>query len=407
MTSATLFLQPTSGASSGPNYINASAAGVSFLNYSLPVNGSLSTAEASTLVQGGGAAVIAEAYSTFSNDPNFIELFGASEASGVGSEDNYSGSSNSDTKVVATFNVNDGQTLSFDFASGINLNAKEIENPNAEYSRGRAKTAFLVLDTSQAKAKVLGYYGINGRLISSEQLGVVKEGARKGARHALSNVALNVQRNVGGDDGVDAIAANVSGTYSQTFKPKVSEVTLVQVTESATKFAGDSLVGNLGGGGGGVTYGTLKKDDLAGSSGNDSLYSSLGNDTLHGWGGDDILEGGLGNDKLYGDAGNDKLHGGDGDDVMHGGPGSDSLAGGAGADYFNFEQLGAGEVDTLLDFQVGVDKLQRLGGGNRQNFSQNLIDTASGAQFTANTGGQVLFNGLSVAALGNVDALFG
>ncbi len=408
MTSTTLFLQPTSASSYAPNYVNATAAGVSFVNYSLPVNGALTSAEANSLTQGGVSAAIAEASSTFSSDPNFKELFGASDALGVGIEGSYSGESNSNSRVVAAFNVSDGQTLSFDFSSRIDISAKEIENQNVEYSRGKAKTAFLVLDTSQEKGKVLGYYGVNGRLVSSEQVGAVKEGARKGIRHNLSNLSLNVEKNIDGNDGVDSISAAISGNYSQAFKSKISEVTIVQVTESDTKFLGDTLIGNLGAGVGySVGYGTIKRDALTGGDGNDSFYGSLGNDTLRGKRGDDILEGGPGKDKLHGDAGNDKLHGGEDDDWIEGGSGSDLLAGGAGADYFSFDQLRAGDIDTLLDFEVGVDKLQKLGSVSPQTFLRNTIDTATGAQFTHSSGAQVLFNGLSVAALSSASSLFG
>ena len=402
--SLTRFLEPEPTIQYTPNYAKATAANISFLNYSLPTVGSLTTAEASTLVQGGVAAAIAQASSKFTSDPNFIELFDTSEATNIAnSEDSYTGNSRSHTSVAAAFDVTGGQALSFDFATQLSIEAKEIEDPKAEYSYGLAKTAFLVLDTSRPTAKVLGYYGIRGRLKSSEKLGIFRGQVRKNARKNLSNVSFSVDRNVDGNDGVDFITADVSGRYSKTFAPNVTEVTLVQVTQSATALAGDPLIGNLGPN---VIEGTVKKDFLIGSRANDSFYGSLGNDQINGKRGDDILEGGPGRDHLHGNAGNDRIHGGAGQDTINGGRGNDILAGGSGMDSFSFRQLRAKEVNTILDFEVGIDKIIRLGSTEQASFFDRIVDTDAGARFTATTGGQILFKGVSVERLKNAESIF-
>jgi Ca2+-binding RTX toxin-like protein len=65
--------------------------------------------------------------------------------------------------------------------------------------------------------------------------------------------------------------------------------------------------------------------------------------------GDNILIGGGGNDTLYGLGGNDTLNGGDG---------SDLLIGGAGADDHVFRNvLGAGNIDLVLGFVAGSDRI--------------------------------------------------
>lgn len=394
----TRFLEPVSVTHTTPNYANVIAANVSFLDYSLPVAGSLTTAEARTLVRDGVSAAIANASSTFTSDPDFIELFQVSEAQGIGSDDSYISRSRSNTSVAASFDVSGGQALSFDFATGIDIESKEIEDPRTEYSRGHAKTGFLVLDTSGASAEVLGYYGMRGRLESSEKRGIFRGQVRRQARRNLFNLSLSLSRNIDGDDGVDFLVADVSGHYSKTFALDVTEVTLVQVTKSVTVVAGDDLIGNLGDN---VIYGTLKKDVLTGSNYGDSIYGSLGNDNIKGKRGDDILEGGAGNDRLYGNAGDDRIHGGNGNDIIRGGRGNDTLAGGDGTDYFFLGRLQAGEIDTILDFEVGTDKLYRLGSSDRTTFFDQIVQTDVGAQYTASTGGQVLLEGVSVDRLRN------
>ena len=126
---------------------------------------------------------------------------------------------------------------------------------------------------------------------------------------------------------------------------------------------GDDLL--EGGAGNDVLYGDAGNDVLYGGEGNDTLYGGEGNDTLYGGEGDDVLHGGAGNDTLYGGAGNDALYGGggldtliggEGDDLLVGGEGDDVLSGGAGSDTFVWN---AGEtgIDTITDFEIGVDRL--------------------------------------------------
>ncbi len=75
------------------------------------------------------------------------------------------------------------------------------------------------------------------------------------------------------------------------------------------------------------------------------------NDTINGMGGNDVL---------LGLSGDDLLRGGDGDDLLDGGIGNDTLVGGAGHDTFVLG-LRPG-VDTIADFEVGLDNLQLTGG---------------------------------------------
>ena len=57
-----------------------------------------------------------------------------------------------------------------------------------------------------------------------------------------------------------------------------------------------------------------------------------------------------------GEAGADRLSGGTGSDLLDGGAADDILIGGAGEDAFRFStELGAGNVDVILDFEAGAD----------------------------------------------------
>ena len=60
---------------------------------------------------------------------------------------------------------------------------------------------------------------------------------------------------------------------------------------------------------------------------------------------------------LDGGSGGDVLIGGKGKDFLDGDDGFDRLIGGAGADQFAFRSELVNNVDTIVDFQVGVDKI--------------------------------------------------
>ncbi|MEM9154810.1 MAG: hypothetical protein AAGB13_07185 [Cyanobacteria bacterium P01_F01_bin.33] len=132
-----------------------------------------------------------------------------------------------------------------------------------------------------------------------------------------------------------------------------------------------------GGSGKDTLNGGIGDDLLSGDGGNDSLRGESGADTLLGGNGDDTLDGGEGNDilmgasiedllqgvsghnELIGGEGIDTLLGGFGDDVLWGGPSNDDLTGNWGSDTF---VLAAEEgIDTITDFQDGVDRLRLSG----------------------------------------------
>ncbi len=101
-------------------------------------------------------------------------------------------------------------------------------------------------------------------------------------------------------------------------------------------------------------------ESVTSGSGNDRLLGNGAANMLSAGAGNDLLQGRGGNDRLFGGDGNDTLHGGVGNDVLAGGKGNDRLIGGAGADRFVFA-FAAGDFDTVVDFQPGVDRLQFSG----------------------------------------------
>lgn len=94
---------------------------------------------------------------------------------------------------------------------------------------------------------------------------------------------------------------------------------------------------------------------LFGGAGRDKIFSGAGTDYAVGGAGNDRIETGAGNDRLFGDGGDDELFGGTGNDRLSDGAGSDRLAGGDNNDTFIFAN--DGEIDYILDFEDGKDKI--------------------------------------------------
>lgn len=101
----------------------------------------------------------------------------------------------------------------------------------------------------------------------------------------------------------------------------------------------------------------------------DELFGFAGFDTIYGGNGNDLIQGGMNGDRIFGQIGNDDLRGGNGldyieggtgNDVIRGALGTDTLMGGEGADTFVFEKAldNRINIDTILDFEHGIDKIQ-------------------------------------------------
>ncbi|MGB3402192.1 MAG: calcium-binding protein [Microcoleaceae cyanobacterium] len=406
MSSETYFLQPIDSTS---DPINAEAIGsAQFFNYSQAADNSSNSADFQVLVQGGVAFAIANADSIFINNPGFTDLFTEAFAEGIGGS--FEAESLTSTEVIATFAIEEDKTFSFDFIADISLESTEIDNPDIAYTEAQSRIGFLVLDTSDVdQPKILDFAGVSGELISSKQKGRVVP--LIGRRQNITINSTDTNKDIDGNNGEDFINFFASGRYERTLNQE-TQITIVEINRSFVQLQGDFLIDHLGDD---VQYGTVGADRLNGTNNADKIYGSLNNDNIDGKSGDDILEGGADNDQINGGWGNDKIHGGSGEDTLTGGRGSDTLVGGDDADRFVFQRnqsLRNGELDMIVDFEVGVDKIEIKNWGNGNNWlsqaiaNGDFINSSDGALYTLNRGGQVLFEGVNLNSLSDSDFIF-
>ncbi|MEL6489604.1 MAG: calcium-binding protein [Cyanobacteria bacterium J06634_6] len=183
-------------------------------------------------------------------------------------------------------------------------------------------------------------------------------------------------------------------------------------TNEAETLVGDDENNNIDALGGNDTVaGGLGDDLILGGDGDDVLRGDRnarstqdgelgGNDIIFGGDGNDRIGGKAGNDILSGDAGDDFIWGDDGDDIIMGVTGNDTLVGdnfsnGSGSDLFVFGNSDG--TDTILDFEVGIDRIGLVEG-------ELLFTDLTLTQDGANTLLGVTSSGETLAILNNVQA---
>jgi Ca2+-binding RTX toxin-like protein len=202
---------------------------------------------------------------------------------------------------------------------------------------------------------------------------------------------------IGGED-YDAIDGG-SGIDTASYAGSTSAVgiDLLNAITSGGYAVGDTLTGieNL--------TGSDFNDTLIGDNNANIIVGGVGNDTLSGNDGSDTLTGGAGSDLIYGGLGNDNIHGGSGVDYF---------SGGAGIDYFAFKALTDSNttygIDTIVDFQDGIDKIDllTLDASGISSFA-DLIITNNGTQTTvADNSSDFAIKLTGVFALDNADFVF-
>lgn len=126
-------------------------------------------------------------------------------------------------------------------------------------------------------------------------------------------------------------------------------------------------------------------------------YTLTNVESLIGSAGGDVLKAGAAGATLAGLGGGDTLVGGAGNDLIIGGAGADILTGGGGADIFRFsavivEGFGgvvdsyAAAIDSIKDFQTGIDKLDL--GGVQNLGAVSIVRTGSGSAVFGEIKGQ-------------------
>ncbi|MEM7061650.1 MAG: pre-peptidase C-terminal domain-containing protein [Cyanobacteria bacterium P01_B01_bin.77] len=127
------------------------------------------------------------------------------------------------------------------------------------------------------------------------------------------------------------------------------------------------------------------------AGGNDIIFGGSGSDYIGGKAGNDILSGDAGDDLIWGDAGDDILMGVTGNDILVG----DNFSNGSGSDLFVF---GNGDgTDTILDFEVGIDRIGLVEG-------ELVFEDLTLTQDGSNTLLGVADSGEVLAVLNNVEA---
>jgi len=180
-------------------------------------------------------------------------------------------------------------------------------------------------------------------------------------------------------------------------------------------YGADTVLGGLGDD---TLAGSYGNDIVDGGDGNDSLGGGRGHDTIHAGAGDDLVGAGEENDMVYGEDGNDFLAGSSGLDLLDGGAGMDTLNGGAGndtltggteADTFVFATFTGGEVDTITDFEDGIDHMRLhgvTGTGIAGKFASLAITDVTGGVEIVYNGHTIHLDGLTSAEIDQGDFIF-
>jgi Ca2+-binding RTX toxin-like protein len=255
----------------------------------------------------------------------------------------------------------------------------------------------VIQEETNASGNDLVYSSISINLVNYiENLTLIGEGNITGAGNVLNNVLIgnnkvNILNGLAGDDtlyGLDGNDTLKGGDGNDYLNGDGERLTVEGDAPEPVYIAADRMEG----GAGNDTYVVNSSADVVvedANQGNDTIISSIsynldrdvenltlvGSGNLTGAGnilnnlliGNDqvnILNGLAGNDAIYGEGGNDQLIGGLGNDTLSGGEGADTLLGSGGANCFildDFDETlspSISGVDTLRDFQAGVDKIQ-------------------------------------------------
>jgi hypothetical protein len=285
--------------------------------------------------------------------------------------------------------------------------------PDKMYGQGGSDTFELAAGTAEAGEIIEGGAGHDRLRIEAQDLRLVQIGSIE-ELVLIVNPAVTAVTTIGaGQIGTGfSKTLNIRGNYDvdETVRIVMGSVDQLNLSGFGRESFGNPVGGHGKGGGEGdsadrlLVIGDASAETVTGSSGRDDINAGGGADTLIGGGGVDRLKGGLGNDvyqvnamgeaielagqgidlvrseidyrlsdhieklRLTGSAGingignalGNAITGNAGNNLLNGKGGKDVLTGGAGADafLFNSELDPLGNVDKIVDFEVGIDKIR-------------------------------------------------
>ncbi|APZ99078.1 hypothetical protein BWQ93_11690 [Sphingopyxis sp. QXT-31] len=133
-----------------------------------------------------------------------------------------------------------------------------------------------------------------------------------------------------------------------------------------------------------------------------ALLGGRGNDQIHGNNAANGIYGEDGNDTLYGYGGNDVIVGGAGNDIIDGMDGNDIMVGGAGADRFVINTYGQ-NIDHILDFERGIDKVQIGGYANYASLQSHMYQQGADTVIEYSTGRFLVLQNVDLGTLTGAD----
>lgn len=140
--------------------------------------------------------------------------------------------------------------------------------------------------------------------------------------------------------------------------------------------------------------------DIANATKFTEIYAGGGKDTVDGGDGNDTIFGQAGDDHLEAWKGDDYVSGGSGKDYINGGEGTDTLRGGTEEDWFQFATYTG--HDTIVDFEIGVDKVH-LNGLGLPNHSYSISSNIEGDAVITFGDSTITLLGISTVGLKPID----
>jgi hypothetical protein len=157
--------------------------------------------------------------------------FNSSFSSSDGTGNEYTGTADSFAGVLGNFNINSGETFSFDFDASLSL-ATSIDNPQTEFANASGTVSFTLYDTSNVDNWILlDSFEISSNIATTGNDFLNFDDSNSN-QFTFNDVSLNP--NFGGDR--EGATASTEGIFSRTFD-RAANLTLVEVKENSSSVA--------------------------------------------------------------------------------------------------------------------------------------------------------------------------